>query len=126
MDVSWVLDWNDEDFHVGVVAVGLVDSIAEVGSEHVGESSCLRVAEFDQRTAGYGSVSDVKIVGYFSDLVRLTRKVDDIPVVGIARKHFPTFFGAVNHSQSMVKEKGSIEASDIGIGLDDSSGVDSR
>lgn len=56
--------------------------------------------------------------------MRLARKVDDVPDVGVGGERLAAFSGAVDHRQPMVEEEGSVEAGDVGVGLDDGSGVD--
>ena len=77
-----ILDRNQKDFHVCVVTVGLVNSVAEITSEQVCESSCLWVGKLHELSPGDGVVSNVEIIG---DLLldAVVGEVDNIPVVGV-------------------------------------------
>ena len=83
------------------------------------------MAEFYQRTTGDRGVANIEVVFYFGDFMGLAGKVNDVPDVSVSSEQFAAFSGAIDDCQSVVKKESSIEAGDIGVGLDDGCGVDS-
>ena len=75
----------------------MVNSITEVASQKISKSSGFNMGKFHQLSSFDLAVANVHIIlNLFFDGV--ISQINNIPIVGIGRKHFSSLFGTVNHS----------------------------
>lgn len=83
LDLGWVLDWNDEDLHVGVVAVCLINTITEIASEEIGESPSLWMAKLHHLPLGNLPKIDIEVILH-NFLDHVSSQIDNIEIISIA------------------------------------------
>ena len=115
LDFGWILHRDQKDFHICVVTVIIINSITEVASQQIGKSSGFSMCKFQQLPSFDLAVANVHIIFYLF-LDGVVSQIHNVPVIGIGGKHFSSLFGTVHHSQPMIEEKSSIEATHITFG----------
>ena len=97
LDFSWILDRNQKDLHVCVVTMISINSITEVASQKISKSSGFNMSKFHQLSSFDLAVANVHIIlNLFLD--GMVSQINNVPIVGVGRKHLSSLFSTINHS----------------------------